>query len=101
MTIEVETIPQPYCSKDVDTVVEIGENDIEICSEFAGLCYKCGSNFKTEESKKKVQCDICDKKFHIRCVININFDEPNYQPIYMCEECEKSNDDIVEMLNTP
>lgn len=100
MNIKVETIPQPCCSKEVDKVIKIGENGLESCSKFAGLCYKCGNNFKTE-SKKKVQCDICDKQFHTTCVNNINFDEPNFQPIYVCEGCEKFNCDIVEMLNTP
>ncbi|KAI5627292.1 hypothetical protein C0J50_13149 [Silurus asotus] len=54
----------------------------DICPEndLTELCHNCGE--KSNGQKKTIQCDVCDRWFHMQCV-----QEPDPIKSYSCAVC--------------
>lgn len=87
---------EPGCSRDNNFTVKLEKTELE--RNITGLCYKCGGNFKKEGNENKVECDLCDKTFHTMCVDDINIDEAKSTSIFVCKDCLKYSEDIVDSL---
>lgn len=65
-----------------------------------GLCYTCGTNFKNEENENPIECDMCDRVYHMKCarasLDNIMIDEKD--PVFICKLCEEFGNEIANGL---
>lgn len=64
----------------------------------SGLCYSCGSNFKDDTESKPIECDMCDKVYHIKCAQNRE-DIDESDPVFICKPCLDLGNEIVSELN--
>uniref|UniRef100_A0A1B6EJR7 PHD-type domain-containing protein n=1 Tax=Cuerna arida TaxID=1464854 RepID=A0A1B6EJR7_9HEMI len=64
----------------------------------SGLCYSCGRGFKAND--EAAECDLCDKVYHVTCVVSESGLIDKNDPVFICQPCLKFGDDILKDLGS-
>lgn len=63
-----------------------------------GLCYACRTNFK-DTIKQSIECDLCDKMYHLKCIKEECDFEDKIYPIFVCKSCMEFQFEVSKELN--